>query len=96
MSLFHDNVFWKINQFAVIAVWIVLIYANLDRPSQIHRNLLLLFFASHVLQFLLICRRMKRMENFSLGQIAVLTLLLGYSWWMPPFFDKTRNLRSRS
>ncbi len=89
MPLFHENIFWKLNQFAVLATWILLIYCNLNSPNIAYLMILGLFLLSHILQFVFVSRKMPQCNEYTASQIAVLTILLGYSWWVPLHMDKS-------
>ncbi|OQY35636.1 MAG: hypothetical protein B6241_00140 [Spirochaetaceae bacterium 4572_59] len=91
MPIFNKNIFWKLNQFSVLIVWIFLIYGSLDSPEvPVFRILLIIFLLSHILQFLFISRKLDTTYDVSVSQIAVLTLLLGYSWWAPLILEKKK------
>lgn len=55
--------------------------------------LLITFLLLHILQFLLISRKLETDYDMSVSQIAVLTLLLGYSWWAPLLLER-KNKKS--
>ena len=91
MPFFHKNLFWKLNQAGVLALWIYLIYNSLNTRNPLYFGLLLMLIFSHLLQALVISRRISLTWNFSQSQITVVILLLGYSWWAPLIIENRRG-----
>jgi hypothetical protein len=94
MSLFHEKLFWKLNQYGVLALWIFLIYGSLESLDPLYNTLLAVLLLFHILQFLFISRKLNHYIEFTVSQIAVLILLLGYSWWVPLLLEQKKKNQS--
>ena len=91
MTIFHENYFWRFNQFAFLFLWVLLLYRNLNSPDATGQILILIFLLSQLLQVHLLARRMAVQTDFTSAQTTVLILLLGYSWWLPVIRKKNNK-----
>ncbi len=88
MFLFHKNLFWKLNQFFVLLLWVYLLYNSLNRLDFTENTLFHIFLISHIGQGSLLSFSDLGGVYFSKGQRAILILLFGYSWWLPLYLKR--------
>jgi len=95
MSSFLNRLFWRTNQILILLIWIILSYISLYSMSLKNMTGLLLFALLQILQYFLASRRIGRENGYSSGQAVVMTLLFGYSWWMPLYMKRNQSVRVR-
>ncbi len=74
---------WRIQQALHIGLWTILIYRGLEFQGMDGWTGLAVFMVFQLAQFLFVSAGIGEEHNFSKGQSMVMTLLFGYSWWMP-------------
>ncbi|MDA3959125.1 hypothetical protein [Oceanispirochaeta sp.] len=83
--------FWRIQQSLHIGVWIILIYRGMEMQIQEGWYGLLIFSSFQILQYAFFASTIGKTKNYSQGQILVMTLLFGYSWWYPVSKDRSTS-----